>query len=144
MFLQPLFHFPFLRLCEMSSLKLTPFQGSASKSNEKIPKGLDRALDRAIPSNDHVAPGISLANGPMEAMELDEPRVKDSKSNGVANGKRKARQVVKNGPNNKDATSEFEDDKPSVCRTHRYLTSGSQFADVDRVNDVVCQPRSPK
>jgi hypothetical protein len=79
-------------------------------SDERISKDEDRAMDKQIPSNGHVEPGISIRMGPVDAMEVDSPA-----TNGNANGKRKARSSITNGKSYKDASSSGEDDKPLVC-----------------------------
>ena len=59
-------------------------------STEKIPKSLDRALDREVPSGDGVAPAVSLRNGPADEMDVDEPPIHRAATNGTSSGKRKA------------------------------------------------------
>jgi DNA topoisomerase-1 len=81
----------------------------------RIPKSLDKSMDKAYPSGDVVQPGISLRNGPVEEMDVDQPPTKGTQSNGAANGKRKGRQTLSNGKSYKEATSDEEDDKPLVC-----------------------------
>lgn len=81
----------------------------------KIPKSLDKTMDKAYPSGNDVQPGISLRNGPVEEMDVDEPPTKGGRANGIVNGKRKGRQTLSNGKSYKDATSDEEDDKPLVC-----------------------------
>ena len=71
-------------------------------------------MDKAYPSGNTVQPGISLRNGPVEEMDVDEPPTKGIQSNGAANGKRKGRQTLSNGKGYKEATSDEEDDKPLV------------------------------
>jgi DNA topoisomerase-1 len=79
---------------------------AAVKSEDHISKDVDSAMDRESPSGDHVMPGVSIRNGPME---VDEPS-----TNGNANGKRKSRASLTNGKSYKDASSSEEDDKPLV------------------------------
>ena len=62
----------------------------SAQSAEKIPKSLDRALDREVPSGHGVAPAVSLRNGPADAMDIDEPHVHEAMTNGTSSGKRKA------------------------------------------------------
>lgn len=79
----------------------------APVSAETIPKRVDDAMDKAIPSNDHVKPGISIRNGPMEIDDHEMPHV-----NGTT--KRKAsRSLAK--PSYAEADTSDEDDKPLVC-----------------------------
>ena len=62
----------------------------------------------------HGAPGISIRNGPIDEMDIDEP-VADANSN----GKRKARSSTGKGKSYKEASEEDdEEDKPIVrCRS---------------------------
>lgn len=67
-------------------------------------------------SNHVTAPGISIRNGPVEEMDVDDSD-KAPRTNGVATTKRKARSSVTNGKSYKDGTSsESDDNKPLVCR----------------------------
>jgi len=81
----------------------------AAISNDTISKAEDKAMDKEVPSNGHVEPGISIRMGPVDAMDVDEPA-----TNGNANGKRKARSSITNGKSYKDNSSSEEDDKPLV------------------------------
>ena len=94
-------------------------QGVNHKSGDVIPKSLDRAMDKANPSNHHVEPGISLRNGPIDEMDVDAPvhngHASNEHTNGHINGKRKSRPSMSNGKSYKDASNESdEDDKPLV------------------------------
>ncbi|CAO2657047.1 Nn.00g058500.m01.CDS01 [Neocucurbitaria sp. VM-36] len=80
---------------------------SSAKSNERISKDVDKAMDAQVPSNGHVEPGISIRMGPVDDMDVDAPA-----TNGNVNGKRKARTSVTNGKTYKDASSSEDDDKP--------------------------------
>lgn len=75
-----------------------------------IPKSLDAKLDKEIPSNGHLNPGVSVRSGPVEDMEVDKPH-----TNGVANGKR-SRNSMTNGKTYKEATSSEEDDDAPLVR----------------------------
>ncbi|KAI9802209.1 MAG: hypothetical protein M1825_002930 [Sarcosagium campestre] len=77
-------------------------------SNPTIPKSLDKALDAAQPSSNGHAIGISIRNGPLDAMDVD---LEPSHQNGTGGSKRKSRQGLHSGPNYKDETSD-SDDKP--------------------------------
>lgn len=66
-------------------------------------------MDKQVPSNGHVEPGISIRMGPVDDMDVDPPV-----TNGNANAKRKARSSATNGKTYKDASSSDEDDKPIV------------------------------
>ena len=67
-------------------------------------------MDKANPSTNGEQVGISLRNGPVEEMEIDEPNVQSSKTNGAASTKRKARESMTKGKSYKEARSENEDD----------------------------------
>jgi DNA topoisomerase-1 len=80
-----------------------PLTSAPVKSKAIISAADDAAVDREIPkTNGAVKPGISIANGPVDAMDIDKP-------NGTTNGKRKA--SLPNGKSYKDA-SDDEDDLP--------------------------------
>lgn len=82
----------------------------AVKSDDRVSKQVDRAMDKQTPSNGHVEPGLSIRMGPVDDMEVDAPA-----TNGNANGKRKARSSLTN--TYKEASSSEEDDKPLVRST---------------------------
>ncbi|OAP57182.1 hypothetical protein AYL99_07920 [Fonsecaea erecta] len=63
-------------------------------SSSKIPSSLDAAMDRQIPTNGEVVPGISMANGEVKVEELSPPGNKDNALNGVGTAKRKARESL--------------------------------------------------
>lgn len=79
------------------------------KSADVIPKSVDQTMDKQIPSNGHVEPGVSIRMGPVEEMDIDTPP-----ANGTSNGKRKARSSLTNGKTYKEASSSDDDDKPLV------------------------------
>ena len=67
-------------------------------------------MDKANPPAVHGAPGISIRNGPVDEMDIDEPAV-----NGNAHGKRKARSSMVNGKSYKEASEEDDEEgKPLV------------------------------
>ena len=76
--------------------------GDAHKSKDVIPKSLDNAMDKANPPAQNGAAGISIRNGPVDEMDIDEPQV-----NGNA-GKRKARSSMGNRTSYKEASDEEE------------------------------------
>ena len=89
---------------------------TSAKSSDTILKSVDRAMDRANPTNGHVKGGISIRHGPVDKMDIDRNAKDAPQTNGVANGKRKARSSMTNGKSYKDASSsEEDDDKPLVC-----------------------------
>ncbi|CAI6281410.1 unnamed protein product [Periconia digitata] len=75
------------------------------KSQDRIPQAVDQAMDKQLPSNGHVEPGVSIRMGPVEDMDVDPPAAAN------ANGKRKSRGSLTNGRTYKEESSE-EDDKP--------------------------------
>lgn len=75
-------------------------------SRDIIPKSLDRAIDKANPPVEGGATGISIRNGPMEEMDIDEPP-----TNGNLTSKRKARSSMTNGRSYKEASDEEEEDE---------------------------------
>ena len=87
---------------------------STVKSQDRIPKIVDKVMDRQNPSNGDLEAGISLRNGPVDEMEIDGDEGKPQ-VNGTVNGKRKSRGSIANGKGYKEASSsEEEDDKPLV------------------------------
>ena len=84
------------------------------KSEAKIPKSLDKAMDKSLPSGKHVQPGISIRNGPIDEMDIDKPATKELKKNGLVAGKRKGRQSMGNGQTCKEMSSDEDDSKPLV------------------------------
>ena len=88
--------------------------GAGAKSMDTIPKSLDKAMDKANPSSNHVDPGISVRYGPVEKVDGDDRIKVDAKTNGNVNGKRKSRQSMSNGKSYRDASSD-EEDIPVVC-----------------------------
>jgi DNA topoisomerase-1 len=83
---------------------------SAAKSAASISKRVDKALDKAHPSSKSVQPAISLRNGPVDEMDVDEPQI-----NGSANGKRKSRGSLGTKAKYKEESSSDTDDLPLVC-----------------------------
>jgi DNA topoisomerase-1 len=79
------------------------------KSASKVSKKVDKALDKAHPSTKSVQPGISIRNGPVEEMDIDEPHV-----NGTANGKRKSRGSAGPKTTYKEESGSDTDDLPLV------------------------------
>lgn len=68
-------------------------------------------MDKDLPANDEVKPGVSMAFGPVDDNNMDVDR---PETNGTAvNGKRKA--SLPNGKSYKDASESDEDDVPLVC-----------------------------
>ena len=78
-------------------------------SKDIIPKSLDKAMDRANPDAKNAAPGISIRNGPLEEMDIDESEIRGPETN----GKRKSRHS--NAKTYNESSEDDEDDKPLVC-----------------------------
>ena len=68
-----------------SHVLMTLLLGNAVKSKDVISKSVDKAMDKAQPASDG-AVGISIRNGPLEEMDVDQPQI-----NGHSSTKRKAR-----------------------------------------------------
>jgi len=80
------------------------------KSEDRIPKNVDKAMDKANPTSELAPVGISIRNGPVEeSMDVDE----EDGANGSVIGKRKARSSKTNRKSYKD-TSDTDDDGPLV------------------------------
>lgn len=104
-------------------------KGHPPKSEGIISKSVDKAMDKANPPALHGATGISIRNGPVDEMDIDEPVTK-----GNANGKRKARGSMGNVKSYKEASGEDdEDDKPLSKR--RRVSKGKNKAEVDSDSD---------
>ena len=81
-------------------------------SADKIPSSVDATLDRQIPSNGAVNPGISLSHGEVKMEAASTSNGKISIANGAVSGKRKVRDSLTR-PDYADAESS-EDDLPLV------------------------------
>lgn len=71
-------------------------------------------MDKANPPAVHGAPGISIRNGPVNEMDIDEPEVSSN-----ANGKRKARSSMGNGKSYKEASEEDDEEGKPLVRHSR-------------------------
>ncbi|KAK3074113.1 DNA topoisomerase 1 [Teratosphaeriaceae sp. CCFEE 6253] len=96
-----------------------------AKSKDIISKADDAAMDNPIPTNGHVGPGISLAMGKVEAMDIDKPA-----TNGTANGTSKRKTSLANGKSYKD-DSESDDDVP--LQKKRKISKAADHNDSDDV-----------
>ena len=76
-----------------------------AKSKETISPAEDAAMDKQVQSNGHVEPGISMAMGPVQDMDVDKPAM-----NGVTHGKRKA--SLAHRQSYKEESDPDEDDVP--------------------------------
>lgn len=63
------------------------------------------AMDKANPHPPNAAPGVTIRNGPVNDMDLDQPH-----TNGNNTSKRKARGSLTNGRSYKETSNEDEDD----------------------------------
>ncbi|OCK87585.1 topoisomerase I [Cenococcum geophilum 1.58] len=102
------------------------------KSQDRIPKSVDKAMGKGKPSNGHVDPGVSIRMGPVEEMDVDTPL-----ANGHMNGKRKARNNTTNGKSYKEASSSEDDDKPL---SKRRRTSQAAKAHVETDSELSDEP----
>ena len=67
-------------------------------------------MDKQIKTNDHTAPGISMAMGPVDEMDLDKPT-----TNGTTNGvKGKRKSSAANRKSYKEDSDSEDDDVPLV------------------------------
>ncbi|EME43890.1 hypothetical protein DOTSEDRAFT_71635 [Dothistroma septosporum NZE10] len=97
-----------------------------AKSREIIPKAVDAAMDKDNgDTNGTVLPGISIANGPVDEMDVD--RITPT-TNGTTTGKRKA--SMANVNSYKDA-SESDDDEDDVPLKKRKTAATSDDSDDD-------------
>ena len=64
-------------------------------------------MDKQLPANGHVEPGISIRMGPVDAMNVDMP-------NGTASAKRKSRGSIPTASYKEQSGSDDDDDKPLV------------------------------
>lgn len=88
-------------------------------------------MDKQLQTNGHVDSGISIRNGPVEEMDVDQP----PQTNGVGNTKRKARNSVTNGRRKsyrEDSSSESDEQPLSKKRK----TSKAAEQDDDDSDDV--------
>ncbi|MCJ1306424.1 DNA topoisomerase 1 [Agyrium rufum] len=99
------------------------------KSSDVVPKSVDKAMDKSLPSNHHIEPGISIRHGPVQEMEIEGPEV-----NGAVhtNGKRKTRPSTTNGRTYKEASSDDNDD---TSLSKRRRVSGKIQASPDSDSD---------
>ncbi|KAF2266053.1 DNA topoisomerase 1 [Lojkania enalia] len=110
------------------------------KSQDRITKNVDRAMDKQTPSNGHIEPGVSIRMGPVEDMDVDVPL-----TNGNVNGKRKSRVSLTNGKSYKEASSsEEDDDKPLSKRRRTFQKPKPSMKDSDsELSDVPLKTRKP-
>ncbi|KAL1609290.1 DNA topoisomerase 1 [Nothophoma quercina] len=107
-------------------------------STETIPKDVDKAMDKQVPSNGHVEPGISIRMGPVDEdkMDVDAP-------NGSANGKRKSRGSIPTANYKEQSGSEDDDDKPLSKRRRTSQQAKTVQDDSDsELSDVPLKARA--
>src|ERR1700744_272681 len=85
---------------------------TAHLSANKIPSSVDATLDRQIPSNGEVMPGVSIAHGEIKVEDASPSNNKASLTNGAGAVKRKVRESLTR-PDYADAESS-DDDLPLV------------------------------
>ena len=81
-------------------------------SKDIISENVDKAMDRAVPSNRDVLPGISIRNGPVHEIDTPMPDANGLETN-RGPVKRKVRESFTR-PSYADAETSEEDDKPLV------------------------------
>ncbi|KAI9755937.1 MAG: hypothetical protein M4579_004068 [Chaenotheca gracillima] len=86
------------------------------QSQESIPESLDKKMDGDCPSTNQAEAGISLRNGPIEEMDVDEPEVNAVVTNGTGSSKRKGRVSAGQGKSYKEESSDEDDDVPLAKR----------------------------
>ncbi|ERF73672.1 DNA topoisomerase 1 [Endocarpon pusillum Z07020] len=101
----------------------------APVSAKTIPKSVDAALDKANPSKDHVQPGISIRNGPMEDHDHHMPDVNGVEING-STSKRKSRGSLAK-PSYAEAESSDEDNQPLSKRQRTSAQKAGDIAESD-------------
>ncbi|KAJ4343014.1 DNA topoisomerase 1 [Didymella glomerata] len=122
----------------MSSSDDTPLAKAqdGAISRETIPKSVDRDMDKQLPANGHVEPGISIRMGPVDDMDVDAP-------NGAANGKRKSRGSIPTANYKEQSGSEDEDDKPLSKRRRTSAQAKPAKDDSDsELSDVPLKART--
>jgi hypothetical protein len=83
-----------------------------SLSKDIISQTVDNAMDRAVPSNGDVLPGVSIRNGPVQEFDTPMPDANGVEMNGGP-VKRKVRESLTR-PSYADSESSEEDNKPLV------------------------------
>lgn len=99
------------------------------KSRATIPKIVDKAMDKEAPTNGDVKPGISIAMGPIEEMDVDKPTL-----NGTTAGKRKS--SIANGKSYKEDSESEDDEVPLQKRRKTKPVSDSEDDDVPLVKKI--------
>lgn len=71
-------------------------------------------MDKANPTPENAAPGISIRNGPLVEMEIDDPNSHGLEPTNHGYSKRKARNSTSNRKSYKESSEDDDDDKPLV------------------------------
>lgn len=101
----------------------TTTNSASAKSKETISKAVDAAMDKQNgETNGAALPGISIANGPVEDMDVDKP---------TSNGKRKA--SMTNGNSYKEASESDDEDDVPLKKRKTAATSDDSDDDVPLV-----------
>lgn len=122
----------------MSSSDDTPLvkASNGAVSNETISKEVDKAMDKQLPANGHIEPGISIRMGPVDNMDVDAP-------NGTANGKRKSRGSIPTATYKEQSASEDDEDKPLSKRRRTSQQAKPVQGDSDsELSDVPLKARA--
>ncbi|SLM40070.1 topoisomerase i [Lasallia pustulata] len=90
-------------------------------------------MDKANPTPKRALPGISIRNGPVDEMDIDDPGDHDLAVTGTATGKRKARQSLTNGKgkNYKEVSSDEGGNEPLSKRRRTSSGKGKAAAESD-------------
>jgi DNA topoisomerase I len=116
-----------------------------AKSKETITKADDAAMDKQAPTNGHVEPGISMAMGPVEEMDVDKPTTNgttNKRKSSMANGKSyKEDSDSDDAPlqkkrKTKPAVSDDEDDVPLVKKVVKPIKASAHQIGEDSDDDV--------
>ncbi|KIX01350.1 uncharacterized protein Z518_09075 [Rhinocladiella mackenziei CBS 650.93] len=97
-------------------------------SSSKIPSSVDATMDRQIPTNGEVLPGISMANGDVKLEDTPMTDPKDNLTNGAAMAKRKVRESLTR-PSYAEAESS-DDDQP-LSKKRKTTTTVTNESDSD-------------
>lgn len=108
----------FSSLITIFSTKANAIPLESPVSSAKIPSSVDRQMDKQIPTNGVVEPGISMAHGPVTEQDTHMAEVNGAVTNGTMPAKRKARESIAR-PDYADAES--SDDEPMVCAVNPFL-----------------------
>ncbi|KAJ8108018.1 hypothetical protein OPT61_g8466 [Boeremia exigua] len=122
----------------MSSSDDTPLvkASNGAISKEIISKDVDKDMDKQLPANGHVEPGISIRMGPVDDMDVDAP-------NGTTNGKRKSRGSIPTASYKERSGSEDDDDKPLSKRRRTSQQAKPVLDDSDSdLSDVPLKARA--